>query len=184
MIILLVPIFMGLMTTGIMKCAQQENTRKRTGEVLVAPQRKKQDLGTTQISEEDKKHADNLNQLALAKRREIAQAFKRRASITNTPSPLIIHLPPQEEEPVDMQVVDLRGQMEAQDIDSQRHTSWCDQLTAMCTGSRRTSMPPNPPPLQRQYSYYPGRLSPEPLSPEPGSPEPGSVYHTTREQSK
>lgn len=167
MIILLLPIFMGLMTTGIIQCNQQENPKKRTGDVLEAPQYKRRDIEGRRNSEEDKKQAAAAV-LQLTKRRDVARAFERRSSAT-TDNSLVTHLPPQEEQPVDMSVVNLRGQMEAQDIDTQRRSSWCDQLMAMCAGSRRQADPLAPPKLERQYSYYPGRLSPEPLSPEPGS---------------
>lgn len=172
MIILLVPIFMGLMTTGIMECAQKESAPQRSSAMEI-PKRNKRDLATTQQSEEDKKH--------VALQAQAVQSLKRRSTSITGQTPLVIHLPPQEEEPVDMQVVDLRGQMEAQDIDNQRRNSWCDQLTAMCTGSRRRSAPLSPPPLQRQYSYYPGRLSPTSTLTEPGSPEPGSDYLTNQD---
>lgn len=55
--------------------------------------------------------------------------------------------------------INLRGHIEAQDIDIRPHMNWWDRfmqwISGVC-GSR--IIPMSPPPLERQQSYYPGRL--------------------------
>jgi hypothetical protein len=70
--------------------------------------------------------------------------------LVRRPTPLVIHLPA-ENDSANLQTVNMRAQVEAQDIDANR-SCW-DRLIARCYGDRKIQNPR----LYRQFSYMPGR---------------------------
>jgi|ERR1700678_221986 len=197
MITLTVPILIGLISTGISGSYYEADKRDshhkvKTGSIVEAHRPKRR-----RPSEEDNKYTqDNDRKRAWAdagrgraivmppRGHEQLRIATRRLSTTDTTNALVIHLPPQEEESVDMSVVDLRGHMEAQDIDERSRKSWCDQLMAICSGSRKRQDPLAPPPLARQYSYYPGQILSPATGSEPLSPESDRSDYVTKDEQR
>lgn len=172
---LTVPILIGLMTTGInaswYEGNQNPHHKVRKGSVTEAPRPKRK------TPEEDKKStADAIRQdlwipctgrskpiIIPLRKVDNLRTLERRLSTTSNTNPLVIHLPPSEGA-IDMSVVNLRGEMEAQNIDIGDRRGCLERLIALCAGSRKRIDPLAPPRLERQYSYYPGRTdSPTPF---------------------
>ena len=59
------------------------------------------------------------------------------------------------------QAIDIRGALEAQDIDIRPVETWWQMtvrfVSSLCCGGRRSCSRAHPPRLERQLSYYPGR---------------------------
>jgi hypothetical protein len=81
---------------------------------------------------------------------------ERRLSVTPTTNPLTIHFK-SDEEYVD--IVNMRGLMDAQNLDDRTRKSCWDRIMARCYGERK------PTHIERTDSYYPDRgQSPHPFN--------------------
>lgn len=140
-----------LMVTHVIGAAQKDKQPK------VETSRKKRDLGknnlTNNLTKEEKEaRLETLRQELWSPclgRENPTRVNERRLSDVALTDPFSLTIP---QGRADLQIVDLRGKIETQNLDEERKQKGClDRIIALCYGPREHHRPP----LERQRSRYP-----------------------------